>query len=181
MKKFWQEVLLLPYKSNSQDNPDHEEQVKELIEKHGFKYDYQPNGTHQSPDFRIYYKGKTYDVECKSVKRKSRQAPVYNGGLAKKGVIYIFSSEKYHQTTVFFGDDVVTDIKRTLYDEFLEKQNALLQEYRSMPEWQEDDRGFDFYCRAMYTQSGGQDKTDYFIHKNRAYCEDRVVNYVFGG
>ena len=32
MKKFWQKVLLLPYKSNSQDNPLHENQVRELLE-----------------------------------------------------------------------------------------------------------------------------------------------------
>ena len=52
MKKFWQEVLLLPYKSNSQDNPLHEKQVEELLIKHGLRYISQPNGIQASPDFR---------------------------------------------------------------------------------------------------------------------------------
>ena len=179
LNQFFIECLDLKYASNSQDNPHHENQVEDLIKKYGFKYEYQPNGTHQSPDFRIHYNGKTYDVECKSVNRKSTQAPVYNGGLPKKGVIYVFSSERYNETTVFFAEDVVTDAKRTLYAEFLERQKALLQEYRTMEEWQDDERGFDFYCRAMYTQSGGKSKTDYFTHAKRGYCEDRVVNYTF--
>jgi hypothetical protein len=179
LNQFFIECLDLKYASNSQDNPHHENQVEDLIKKHGFKYEYQPNGTHQSPDFRIHYNGKTYDVECKSVNGKAAQAPVYNGGLPKKGVIYIFSSQRYNETTVFFAEDVVTDAKRALYAEFLKKEKALLQEYRTMEEWQDDERGFDFYCRAMYTQSGGKSKTDYFTHAKRGYCEDRVVNYDF--
>ena len=178
LNQFFSDCLRLPYVGNSQDNSYHEEQVEDLLKQHNLNYQSQPNGTQNSPDFRVHFEGKTYDIECKS----SKQAyPTYNGGLPKEGVIYVFSSQKYNETTVFFADDVVSDVKRTLYAEFLEKQSALLQEYRSMNEWQEDDRGFDFYCRAMYTQSGGKYKTDYFTHSKRGYCEDQVVNYNFGG
>lgn len=176
LNQFFTEVLQLKYASNSQDNSHHENQVEELLKKFNLTYEYQPNGIQNSPDFRVHYNGKKYDIECKS----SKQAyPTYNGGLPKKGVIYVFSSKKYNETTVFFADDVVSDVKRDLYAEFLEKQNALLQEYRAMEEWQEDLRGFDFYCRAMYIQSGGKTKTDYFTHADRRYCEDRVLNYNF--
>jgi len=176
LNQFFLECLNLKYASNSQDNSHHENQVEDLLKKFNLTYEYQPNGIQNSPDFRVHYNGKTYDIECKS----SKQAyPTYNGGLPKVGVIYIFSSKKYNETTIFFADDVVSTAKRDLYADFLEKQNALLQEYRSMPEWQEDERGFDFYCRAMYTQSGGKSKTDYFTHSKRGYCEDRVVNYDF--
>ena len=41
---FWADVLNLPYKSNSQDNPLHEQQVRDLLEKHNLTYVYQPNG-----------------------------------------------------------------------------------------------------------------------------------------
>ena len=34
----------------------------------------------------------------------------------------------------------------------------MVKTYQLDEEWQEDDRGFDFYMRAMYTQSGGKDK-----------------------
>ena len=176
LNQFFTEVLDLKYFGNSQDNSVHEHEVSKLLVKYGLKYEYQPNGIQNSPDFRVHFEGKTYDIECKS----SKQAhPTYNGGLPKVGVIYIFSSKKYNETTIFFAEDVVSTAKRDLYADFLEKQNALLQEYRAMPEWQEDERGFDFYCRAMYTQSGGKSKTDYFTHAKRGYCEDRVVNFEF--
>ena len=179
LNQFFIECLDLKYASNSQDNPHHENQVEDLLKKHGFKYEYQPNGTHQSPDFRIHYNGKTYDVECKSVNGKAAQAPVYNGGLPKKGVIYVFSSKKYNETTVFFADDVVSKEKRDLYNKLIAELNVTLKQYQALNEWKEDERGFDFYIRNMFTQSGGKDKTDYFTHSRRGYCEDRVVNYDF--
>ena len=55
------------------------------------------------------------------------------------------------------------------------KFNTVLTEMRQLPEWSEDTRGFDFYMRAMYTQSGGGVKTNYFTHKDRAMCEQRVL------
>lgn len=176
LNQFFIDCLDLKYHSNSQDNPVHEHEVAKLLIKHNLKYEYQPNGTQNSPDFRVHYNGKTYDIECKS---SSQAFPTYNGGLPKQGVIYVFSSKKYNETTIFFADDVVSDAKRDLYSEFLERQSQLLQEFRVLPEWQNDERGFDFYCRAMYTQSGGKDKTDYFTHAKRGYCEDRVINYNF--
>ena len=175
MKAFFQDCLTLRFATNSQDNPLHEQQVEALLIKHGIKYKAQPNGIQNSPDFRVYLADDTtVDIECKS----SKQAfPTYNGGLPKKDVVYIFSSKKYDETTIYFAQDVVSDAKRDLYAEYLEKQAALLEEYRSMDEWKEDDRGFDFYNRAMYTQSGGAVKTDYFKHTKRNYCEQRVINH----
>ena len=112
MNKFFKEVLELPYKSNSQDNPLQELQVEALLKKHGFNYIAQPNGIQASPDFRVTLdSGRTVDIECKSSKQTY---PTYNGGLPKKGVVYIFSSKKYNDTTVFFADDIVSDTKRDL-------------------------------------------------------------------
>lgn len=175
MKAFFQDCLTLGFATNSQDNPLHEQQVEALLIKHGIKYQAQPNGIQNSPDFRVWLSdGSTVDVECKS----SKQAyPTYNGGLPKKGVVYVFSSKKYNETTVYFAEDVVSDAKRDLYSQMLEEQAAVLNKYRSMVEWNEDDRGFDFYNRAMYTQSGGATKTDYFKHSKRNYCEQRVINH----
>lgn len=175
MKQFWQEVLQLPYKSNSQDNPLHEQQVRELLDKHGYDYVWQPNGPQNSPDFRVTLpNGRVVDIECKSSKQ---EYPTYNGGLPKKGVIYIFSSKKYNETTVFFADDVVSDVKRELYNQLLEEFDAVLEKYRTSEEWLNDSRGFDFYLRAMYTQSGGKDKKNYFTHSDRKTCEQRVLNF----
>lgn len=174
MKQFWQEVLLLPYKSNSQDNPLHEKQVMELLDKFGYDYEYQPNGPQNSPDFRVKLpSGRIVDIECKS----SRQTfPTYNGGLPKKGVTYIFSSAKYNETTIFFADDIVTDKKRELYSQLVEDLNAVLKTYQLDEEWQNDPRGFDFYVRNMYTQTG-KGKKDYFKHPDRQHCEQNVLDF----
>ena len=175
MKNFFQDVLRLPFKTNSQDNPLHEQQVEELLIKHGIKYEAQPNGIQNSPDFRVYLDNdKTVDIECKS----SKQAyPTYNGGLPHKGSVYIFSSAKYNETTLFFADDVVSEKKRAQYERLVEDLNAVVKTYQLDEEWQEDDRGFDFYMRAMYTQSGGKDKKDYFTHAQRNRCESNVLNH----
>ena len=174
MKKFWQEVLLLPYKSNSQDNPLHENQVEELLIKHGFDYEAQPNGIQASPDFRVKLSdGKTVDIECKSSKQTY---PTYNGGLQKEGVVYIFSSKRYNETTIFFADDVVSPKKRQQFANLVEELNSVLKIHQMDEEWQEDSRGFDFYIRNMYVQNGAG-KKDYFKHSERKSCESNVLNY----
>ena len=173
MNQFFSEVLALGYKSNSQDNPLHELQVEALLIKYGINYQAQPNGIQNSPDFRVTLEdGKTVDLECKSSKQTY---PTYNGGLPKKGVVYIFSSAKYDETTVFFADDVVSDKKRELYANLTEELNSVLKMYQMDENWQEDSRGFDFYIRNMYTQSGAG-KKDYFKHSDRQTCESNVLN-----
>jgi hypothetical protein len=113
------------------------------------------------------------DIECKSSKNTY---PTYNGGLPKKGVVYVFSSKRYDETTVFFAEDVVSDIKRELYSELVSQLNEVLIEYQENPIWKDDDRGFDFYIRNMYTQSGAG-KKDYFSHSDRERCEQNVLNH----
>jgi hypothetical protein len=174
VKNFWQEVLLLPYKSNSQDNSFHEQQVMALLDKFGYEYVWQPNGPQNSPDFRVTLpSGKTVDIECKSSKQTF---PTFNGGLPKEGVVYIFSSKRYNETTIFFADDVVSVKKRQLYSKLVEELNSVLKIYQSDKEWQEDNRGFDFYIRNMYVQTG-TGKKDYFKHIKRQFCESNVLNH----
>lgn len=178
MNQFFRECLKLTYVGNSQDNSYHEQQVEDLLKKHNLYYEYQPNGTQNSPDFRVNFGGKIYDIECKS----SKQAyPTYNGGLPKERVIYIFCSGKYNQTTIFFADDVVKTSKRELFACLIEELNVILRKYQALPEWQDDDRGFNFYIRNMFTQSGGWTRTNYFKHADRQLCESNVLNYNFGG
>jgi|TARA_B100001964_G_scaffold90529_1_gene101690 hypothetical protein len=173
MNKFFQEVLNLPYQSNSQDNPLHENQVEELLIKHGFDYVAQPNGIQASPDFRVTLPtGKTVDIECKSSKNTY---PTYNGGLPKEGVVYIFSSKRYNETTIFFADDVVSVKKRNQFSNLVEELNTVLKMYQEDEEWN-DDRGFDFYIRNMYVQNGAG-KKDYFQHSDRQKCEANVLNH----
>ena len=172
MKQFFQEVLGLPYKSNSQDNPLHENQVEDLLIKHNLKYVAQPNGIQASPDFRVTLdNGKTVDIECKS---SQQTYPTYNGGLPKKGVIYIFSSKRYDETTIFFAEDVVFDDTRQWLEETIDAVQETLNQRRKVKP--EDSRGLDYYVRNMFVQSGAG-KKDYFKHNDRQFCEQNVLNH----
>jgi len=173
MKKFFEDVLKLPYKGNSQDNPEHENQVEELLIKHGLKYVAQPNGIQNSPDFHVYYNGAVISLECKSA---AGVKPTYNSGLPKKGVIYIFSSKKYNTTTIYYADDVVSDEMREAYDGLLVALDKVVKEFQNTPVVTECTRGFNFYMRAMYTQAGKWFATDYFKHEDRERCEQNVLN-----
>ena len=83
--------------------------------------------------------GKTVDIECKSSKQTY---PTYNGGLPKEGVVYIFSSNRYNQTTIFFADDVVSTKKRQQFNNLTEELNAVLKLHQMDEEWQEDSPWF---------------------------------------
>ena len=172
MNQFFQEVLGLPYKSNSQDNPLHENQVEDLLIKHNLKYVAQPNGIQASPDFRVTLdNGKTVDIECKS---SQQTYPTYNGGLPKRGVIYIFSSKRYNETTIFFAEDVVFDDTRQWLEETIDAVQETLDQRRKVKP--EDSRGLDYYVRNMFVQSGAG-KKDYFKHNDRQLCEQNVLNH----
>lgn len=172
MKSFLKDCLTLPYKGNSQDNPEHENQVEELLKKHGLEYVAQPNGIQNSPDFHVYVDSKIYSIECKSSKGSY---PMYNGGLPKIDTIYVFSSKKYNQTTIFNANDVVQPVKRAQYEALLNDLKDVLEKHRDTADWQDDPRGFDFYIRNMYIQSGGKEKADYFLHEDRERCERNVL------
>jgi|TARA_B110000211_G_C14026521_1_gene530106 hypothetical protein len=173
MNKFFEDVLKLPYKGNSQDNPAHENQVEELLIKHGLKYVAQPNGIQNSPDFHVYYNDTIISLECKSA---AGAKPTYNSGLPKKGVIYIFSSKKYDATTIYYADDVVSDEMREAYDDLINALDKVVKVFQNNPVVKACTRGFNFYMRAMYTQAGKWTSTNYFKHEDRERCEQNVLN-----
>jgi len=178
MKQFWQEVLLLPYVPNSQDNPLHEKQVEALLDQFGYQYVYQPNGTQASPDFRVTLpNGRVVDIECKSSNTNAYPTLNGGGGIFTPEQVNVFSSNKYDKTTIYFCGDVVSKSKRELFAALIAELNEVLAKYQALPEWQNDDRGFNFYIRNMFTQSGGGFRTDYFKHKDRNRCEQNVLNF----
>ena len=196
MKQFWKEVLLLPYKSNTQDKPYHEKQVQNLLEKHGFtiitraefkkEYDgdidklpvgfgiYQPNSDQQPPDFRVKYaEGRIIDIECKSSKGTF---PTYNGTLPCEDTVYIFCSLSYNKTTIYFSQDVVSEEIRKWMDETIDQLNEVLTDQQKKKPFDKLNRGMDYYIRNMFTQKG-PGKKDYFKHSDCQLCESNVLNY----
>ena len=159
---------------------EHELQVMDLLDQMGIVYVYQPNGSQAFPDFEIPSRWGTIKLECKP---SQGAAPMYNSGRPHADGLYIFTSKNslpkvkgIEDTTIFFGDDVLTLEKREIYDRMLLEMKDVLLRYQAKPEWQ-DSRGFDFYLREMYTQSGGAEYTNYFTHKDRKQCEQNVFNF----
>ena len=169
MAEFLNQLKKLPWANGD----DHETRVGEILDEYGIVYTYQPNGTQNFPDYEIPTRWGTINLECKS---SQNSKPMYNRGRPHADGLYVFTSKKHGETTLFWGDDVLTETKRDIYDRMLLEMKDVLVRYQALPEWQ-DDRGFDFYLREMYTQSGTAEYTDYFIHKDRTTCEQNVFNF----
>lgn len=136
----------------------------------------QPCGTHDSPDFVVREDNRLYMIECKSSKKP---CPTYNGGLPKSGYVYVFTCEKYNATTVYLSDDVVSPQVRDTYTEMVSEIEDIVSRFRNkLIDVDEFERGFDYFNREMYTQSGGKQKTDYFGHADRNFCEQNVLDFV---
>ena len=136
----------------------------------------QPCGTHDSPDFIIKVDGRAYFIECKSSKQPQ---PTFNSGLPKKGYIYIFSSAKTNSTTLFRGEDIVTDMQRKMIEESQsEIRQAINALNTKLKRYDHNKRGVELYHRPMWNQCGGADLTNYFEHFNRKSCERGVLKYV---
>ena len=200
---FLEDALKMEFAAGGYQQSDHEEGVENLLKKNGFKksdlkkitknqrdkalaggdipllkegeYIAQPTGKNDSPDFIVRYKGKLYFIECKS---SQEPHPTYNGGRPKEEYIYIFSSGKVNQTTIFYGKDVLNDQVRYLYDELLRKNEENYKWFKAQLASVDNNRGFDYYERHMYTQSGGAEFTNYFTHKDRKICEENVLQSI---
>ena len=99
--------MKLPYKPNPQDNPQHENQIKELLIKHEIKFIEQPNGSQSFPDF--YLPDQDLNLECKSVKTYK---PMWNRGLPRPDALYIISSKKLNRNSIFFGKQILPEEER---------------------------------------------------------------------
>jgi hypothetical protein len=185
---FFLGVLEMKYFPGGYQNSPHEEKVMILLRRHGFQkvesrsdlrngtFAYQPYGNNKNPDFLVQYKGKQYNIECKTSKGAT---PVYNGGLPKPDYIYIFSSQKYNETTIYYGRDILSDNTRKEFSNLVADLRKTLDRYKKkIVDSDRHVRGFSFYIRNMYTQAGTSDKTDYFYHADRQKCEARVLDSV---
>ena len=137
----------------------------------------QPCGTHNSPDFIIKLAGQLYFVECKSTRLTA--SPVYNSGLPTPKYIYVFSSKKHDETTVYLGRDVVEPQVYKMLEEANQKIkeicNGVSAEVRAMSS---NGHGVGIYARPMYNHAGTKDKTDYFQNPRRRELEQNVLDFV---
>jgi hypothetical protein len=142
-------------------------------------YILQPAGSQGFPDVLVKDFG-TQDrfiaIECKS--GKSGLTPMWNDNLPKPNTIYVLSSGKLNQTTVFLGKDVISEEEYKTQISFWKEQKELEAKYRAvMKKLDVFSRGWDIKGRPQNFQGGGGKKTNYFTHVDRKNCETNVLNF----
>ena len=132
---------------------------------------FQPCGQNDSPDFIVKVNNMAYFLECKSVKG-STKAPMYNSGVPKTGYIYIFTAERYDETTIYFGQDVCPPEDYDNFQELIEEHRKIDEEYNKRFT---NNFGIQHYTRPMVKHVGG---TDYFVNEYREQIEQGVLSAV---
>lgn len=137
----------------------------------------QPGGTNGFPDFLVKdFGGRLVALECKST--ESGDCPMWNDNLPKPETIYILSSGKENQHTVFLGRDVITPEQSALIDEIINEVKLLIEEKsKTLSNLDRFNRGFVIKSRPQHFQYGGKSVTNYFTHIDRNKCEQNVLEF----
>lgn len=166
------------------------EELKKLIsgEKHNLNfsdltYIHQPFGSHNPPDFIIFFNGKAILIECKSGEDK----PTFNTRYPEGTNIYLFFHRKRGEVVSFIGNDIMDE--ETI--KILKEENEIVE--RIKKETEEKFRklgknvnkyGFSNYQRNMYCQTKSyatddDDKiTDFIFNPEREKLETNVYNFI---
>jgi hypothetical protein len=140
-------------------------------------YILQPSGSQGFPDVLVLdHNNRFVAIECKS--SKAGFCPMWNDSLPNPNSIYVLSSGKLDETTVFMGKDVITDVEVQMQIAFWKDQKLLEAKYRDMMKPLDTfNRGWDIRGRPQNFQGGGGEKTNYFKHFSRAQCEKNTLEY----
>jgi hypothetical protein len=137
----------------------------------------QPGGTQSFPDILVKdFNGRMVALECKSGKGTH---PMWNDSTPKFNAVYIMSSGKVDETTVFMGNDAITKKQLELIEEAVAEMVATAKKYNVLIA-NEDfcESGFTVNCRKQFFQQGGALKTNFFTHKYREMREKNVLEFL---
>lgn len=137
----------------------------------------QPAGSQGFPDILVRdFNDRFVAIECKS--GKNGQCPMWNDNVPKPMAIYVLSSGIQNATTLFMGKDV---IGQSTYDLMAQQEAeiaAIVKKYNLLMDQADTfSRGWIQKSRKQHFQGGGNKKTNYFIHANKAQCEKNVLYY----
>ena len=139
----------------------------------------QPFGSQQSPDFIIKVSNDfILFLEAKSSKELF---PTYNSCIPHQNYVYVFTSKKTNQTTLYKGERIVTLEQERLLKEYIKETRIRDEEFnkRLMDVTVDTNhRGIQFYTRPMIIQKGGKEYVDYFTHSQRKQAENGVFEWV---
>jgi hypothetical protein len=138
----------------------------------------QPAGSQGFPDVLVKdFDDRFIAVECKS--GKNGQTPMWNDNPPKPHAIYVLSSGVQNATTVFQGQDVISEEEQKLMDEQEAAIAKIVKEYNDkMKSIDKFGRGWLQKSRKQHFQGGKKEKTNFFTHHNRRQCEENVLKYV---
>lgn len=137
----------------------------------------QPGSSQAFPDILIRdFDDRFIPFECKSV--KSSGTPMWNDSLPRPYGVYILTSAKYNETTLFLGKDVISKEELDLMNEQSKVMKQIAEEYKKkLSKIDKFNRGFNQKLRKQHFQYGGNHKVDYFTHFDRKKCELNVLNF----
>lgn len=136
----------------------------------------QPCGTHNSPDFIVKHNNKLHFIECKSTS-KYATSPMYNSGIPKPEYIYVYSAQKYDETTIYYGKHVLCQEDYNKIMKYIETRRRLDEKLNSGLK-NHTCYGIEFYTRPMINHKKGKKGNvvkDYFKNPNRKKNEKEVI------
>ena len=206
MYEFFKEVRELKYTSNSYSDAKHENEIKNLLIKHGFSEKIidtkklpviairdsllEEEQTYidiiQNNEFVYQFCGKNDSPDF--VLKLNDKFYFIECKTNKNGSFPVYNSgkpkQKYiyifssgkHNQTTFFWGRDIITKEKDRLFSNLLENMNKMIKETELDPAWKDDVGLSFYCRAMYNHIGKSDKTDYIEHKYRTTREENVLN-----
>ena len=137
----------------------------------------QPSGSQGFPDMLVRdFNGRFIAIEAKS--SGTGYCPMWNDSLPNPNTIYVLASGVLNETTIFLGKDVITPEELTLMAQQHVYINSIVADYnQKLAQFDKFNRGFVQKSRPQHFQFGGDSKSNYFTHSDRAQCETNVMEF----
>ena len=136
----------------------------------------QPGGTQSFPDILIKDTNqRLIAIECKSGKKTTL---MWNDRLPSLAALYVFSSQEKNATTIFLGQDIITEKEIRIQDRMIEELTEIMKSYQIKSKRADQfQRGWLFKFRPQNFQGGGLILSDYFRHPDRKKCENNALAF----
>ena len=138
---------------------------------------FQPLGSQAWPDMlMLNHDGRVIPIEAKSVEKAG--PPMWNDNLPKLIGLYVLSSGSLDETTIFLGKDVITPGTIRVRNLLTAALRAIFELYKPWAHiFDAFNRGYFLTFRVQSFQQGSADVTNYFIHRDRAKCEQSALDF----
>lgn len=191
LRQFITKINSLNYGKNTLTSVGHEDNLEKLFIDLGlqksektkskshtqmnFSFIKHPNGTQNTPDFRVNINNKIINIECKSC--QTRYKPMWNASYPSEDTIYIYTNKKDNKTIIFLGTEIVQPkvkkileeyklLNKKLHKEINEKLNDLTNE--------ENPYGMNVYARNMFVQTKNLNNRDIDIEQYKETLLDTL-------